>query len=48
MWANGINDLLNYLNNYFMAGPAGMGECQHNINKMVEVCRGDGVHSKTL
>ena len=39
MQANGINDLLHYLNNYFMAGPAGTGDCQHNINKMVEVCR---------
>ena len=39
MWANGINDLLHYLNDYFMAGPTGTGECQHNITKMVEVCR---------
>ena len=39
MWANSINDLLLYLNDYFTAGPTGTGECQHNINKMVEVCR---------
>ena len=39
MQANGINDLLHYLNDYFMAGPAGTGKCQHNINTMVEVCR---------
>ena len=38
MRANGINDLLHYLNDYFTAGPAGTGECQHNINTMVEVC----------
>ena len=39
MWANGISDLLHYLDNYFMAGPPGSGNCQCNINKMVEVCR---------
>ena len=39
MQANGINDLLHYLSDYFTAGPAGTGECQHNINMMVEVCR---------
>ena len=39
MWANGMNDLLHYLNDYFTAGPTGTGDCQHNINKMVEVCR---------
>ena len=39
MQANGINDLLHYLDNYFMAGPAGTGNCQCNINMMVEVCR---------
>ena len=39
MWANGINDLLHYLNDYFTAGPAGTGESQHNINTMVQVCR---------
>ena len=39
MWANGINDLLHYLDGYFMAGPAGTGECQHNINTMAQVCR---------
>ena len=39
MWANGINDLLHYLNDYFTAGPAGTGECQHNISTMVQVCR---------
>ena len=38
MQANSINDLLQYLDNYFMAGPTGTGNCQHNINKMVEVC----------
>ena len=27
MWANGINDLLHYLDNYFTAGPAGTGKC---------------------
>ena len=36
---DGINDLLHYLDNYFMAGPAGTSDCQHNIDKMVEVCR---------
>ena len=39
MWVNGVNDLLHYLDDYFTAGPAGMGKCQYNINKMVEVCR---------
>ena len=39
MQANGIQDLLHYLNDYFMAGPAGTGDCQHNINTMVQVCR---------
>ena len=39
MQANSINDLLQYLNDYFMAGPAGTGNCQCNINKMVELCR---------
>ena len=39
MQANGISDLLHYLDNYFTAGPTGSGNCQHNINKMVEVCR---------
>ena len=39
MWVNGISDLLHYLDNYFMAGPADSGECQHNINTMVKVCR---------
>ena len=39
MWANSIKDLLHYLNDYFMAGPAGTGECQHNISTMVHVCR---------
>ena len=42
MQANSINDLLHYLNDYFMAGHAGHGECQHNINTMVEVCREKG------
>ena len=39
MWANGISDLLHYLDDYFTAGPAGSGECQHNISTMVKVCR---------
>ena len=39
MWANSIWDLLHYLDDYFMAGPTGTGECQHNINTMVQVCR---------
>ena len=39
MWANSINDLLYYLDVYFMTGPAGTGACQCNINMMVEVCR---------
>ena len=39
MWVNGIHDLLHYLNDYFMTGPTGTGNFQHNINKMVEVCR---------
>ena len=39
MWANGISNLLHYLNDYFMAGPTGSGDCQHNINTVVEVCR---------
>ena len=38
-WANGINDLLHYLDDYFTAGSTGTGECQHNINTMVQVCR---------
>ena len=39
MHPNGIGDLLLYLDNYFMAGPTGSGECQHNITTMVKVCR---------
>ena len=39
MWENGIQDLLHYLNDYFRAGPAGTGDCQYNINTMVQVCR---------
>ena len=39
MWANSINDLIHYIDDYFMAGPTGTGDCQCNINKMVEVCR---------
>ena len=39
MWANGIKDLLHYLDNYFAAGPTGTGQCQHNISTMVQVCR---------
>ena len=39
MQANGIQDLLHYLSDYFTAGPAGTGDCQHNINTMVQVCR---------
>ena len=39
MWVNGISDLLHYLDDYFTAGPAGSGNCQYNINTMVEVCK---------
>ena len=39
MWANGISNLFHYLDDYFTAGPAGSGDCQHNINMMVEVCK---------
>ena len=39
MWVNGISDLLHYLDDYFTTGPTGSGDCQHNINTMVEVCR---------
>ena len=39
MWANGMSDLLHYLDDYFMAGPTGSGDCQHNISTMVEVCK---------
>ena len=39
MWANSRWDLLHYLDDYFMAGPAGTGECQHNISTMVQVCK---------
>ena len=39
MQVNGIRDLLHYLDDYFMAVPAGSGECQHNISTMVKVCR---------
>ena len=39
MWASSVNDLLHYLGDYFSAGPAGTGDCQHNINEMVEVCQ---------
>ena len=39
MWANGISDLLHYLDDYFTAGPAGSGKCQHNISTMAQVCR---------
>ena len=39
MQANGISDLLHYLDDYFTAGPTGSGDCQCNINKMVEICR---------
>ena len=39
MQANGIRDLLYYLDDYFTAGPTGTGDCQHNINTMVQVCR---------
>ena len=38
MWVNGISDLLHYLDDYFMAGPAGSGNCLH-ITTMVKVCR---------
>ena len=39
MWANSMWDLLHYLDDYFTAGPADTGECQHNIDTMVQVCR---------
>ena len=39
MQANGIQDLLHYLDNYFTAGPTGTGDCLCNINTMVQVCR---------
>ena len=39
MHANGISDLLHFLDDYFTAGPAGSGKCQHNITTMVKVCR---------
>ena len=39
MQANGMQDLLHYLDNYFTAGPADTSKCQHNIGKMVQVCR---------
>ena len=39
MWANSVQDLLHYLDDYFTAGPADTGDCQHNIGKMVQVCR---------
>ena len=37
MWVNGISNLLNYLDDYFTAGPTGSGDCQCHINKMVVV-----------
>ena len=37
--AYSIQDLLHYLDDYFTAGPTGTGDCQHNINTMVQVCR---------
>ena len=39
MRANGMQDLLHYLDDYFTAGPADTSNCQHNIGKMVGVCR---------
>ena len=39
MQVNSISDLLHYLDDYFMAGPTGSGNCQHNITNMVKVCR---------
>ena len=39
MQANNMKDFLHYLDDYFMAGPADTGECQHNIDTMVQVCR---------
>ena len=39
MWANSVQDLLHYLDDYFTAGPADTSDCQHNIGKMVGVCR---------
>ena len=38
MQANGVQDLLHYLDDYFMAGPADTSDCQCNIGKMVQVC----------
>ena len=43
MWANSISDLLHYLDNYFMAGSTGSGDCLCNIKKMVEVCKEMGL-----
>ena len=43
MWANSISNLLHYLDDYFMADPAGSGNCQCNINKMVEACKEMGI-----
>ena len=39
MQTNGISDLLHYLDDYFTAGTTGSGDCQCNINKMVEICK---------
>ena len=39
MQANSISNLLHYLDDYFMAGPVGSGNCHCNINTMVEVCK---------
>ena len=39
MQANGISNLLHYLDDYFTAGSIGSGDCQCNINMMVKVCK---------
>ena len=39
MQANGVQDLLHYLDGYFTAGPTDTSDCQCNIGKMVQVYR---------
>ena len=39
MQANSVQDLLHYLDDYFMAGPTDTSDCQQNIGRMVQVCR---------
>ena len=48
MQANSMLDLLHYLDDYFTAGPADTSECQHNIGKMVQVCRDLGFAGQSL